>query len=429
MIKQLKALLLAPIPHRPLKGAVADQYIDHRAAYDSKVREMVAAHASPFAAGSSSDLAAVLKEVRRNGCSLLFASDELKSNLEVVRAAVSQNWQALRYASAELQADPELQAITKQSALEGVAQDWRKLKSADARLQADLELQALAKPSVLQAVTQDGLALEHAPVALQADAEVVRAAVAQNGRALKYASTPLRLDHELQLIAATEGGCLEHVSAALQSDKGVVLAAVAKNGAALQHASSALQADRHVVRVAVTQSGTYRKPNRYSQQGWEENSVLSFASKELWADPALRRLGALKGPSFWNENERRLPHALLRLGLFAELEHAPAMLDEQVTLEELKLFSARQRLAFARWVHLPADGDAIAGVCVALLSSAVFPTLSRARAEAATAYRAEHPEGSITTEKDWDSAKAAGVSWWPWRQHGRRAMVRRWARS
>ena len=120
VIKQLKALLLAPIPHRPLKGAVADQYIDHRAAYDSKVREMVAAHASPFAAGSSSDLAAVLKAVRRNGCSLLFASDELKSNVEVVRAAVTQNWQALRYASDELQADSELQAITKQSALEGV---------------------------------------------------------------------------------------------------------------------------------------------------------------------------------------------------------------------------------------------------------------------------------------------------------------------
>ena len=49
----------------------------------------------------------------------------------------------------------------------------------------------------------------------------------------------------------------------------------------------------------------------YSQQGWEENSVLSFASKELWADPALQRLGALKGPSVWDTNERRLPHALL----------------------------------------------------------------------------------------------------------------------
>ena len=51
---------------------------------------------------------------------------------------------------------------------------------------------------VLAAVAQDGWALEYASDGLRADKEVVLAAVAQNGSALQYASEGLRADLEVE---------------------------------------------------------------------------------------------------------------------------------------------------------------------------------------------------------------------------------------
>jgi hypothetical protein len=79
--------------------------------------------------------------------------------------------------------------------------------------------------------------LELASAELQADREVELAAVAQNGRALRHASAELKADREVVLAAvAQDGSALQDASAELRADREVVLAAVAQNEGAMIHA-------------------------------------------------------------------------------------------------------------------------------------------------------------------------------------------------
>ena len=80
-------------------------------------------------------------------------SDELKADREFILAAVAQDGDTLKHASAELKADREF---------------------------------------ILAAVTQDGDALGHASDELKADREVVFAAARQNPGALRHALAALR---------------------------------------------------------------------------------------------------------------------------------------------------------------------------------------------------------------------------------------------
>ena len=69
------------------------------------------------------------------------------------------------------------------------------------------------KQQVLDAVTQDGDALAYASNALKADREVVMAAVTQNGQVLEYASRELRADKDVVITAVTQYGyALLHTS-------------------------------------------------------------------------------------------------------------------------------------------------------------------------------------------------------------------------
>ena len=109
-----------------------------------------------------------------------------------------------------------------------MAQDGWALGFASAELKSDKEV-------VLAAVAQNGDALVHASVDLKSDKEVVLAAVAQYGYALGYASAELNNDKEVVLAAVAQNGCaLKHASAKLRNAKEVVLAAVAQNGFALE---------------------------------------------------------------------------------------------------------------------------------------------------------------------------------------------------
>jgi hypothetical protein len=122
---------------------------------------------------------------------------------------------------------------TKKRALKAVDAGW------DRRMRTDKEV-------VLAAVTQCGRALYYAAVALRADKQVVLAAVTQNGLALQYAAptyaaVALRADKQAVLAAVTQDGrALYYAAEALRADKEVVLAAVAQHGEALQYAMPAL---------------------------------------------------------------------------------------------------------------------------------------------------------------------------------------------
>ena len=104
--------------------------------------------------------------VHQNGVALEYASEELRTDREVVLAAVHQNGVALEYASQELRTDREV---------------------------------------VLAAVRQNGLAFKYAySLKLHEDREVALAAVHQNRLAFKHTSLKLRGDHEVALAAMHE---------------------------------------------------------------------------------------------------------------------------------------------------------------------------------------------------------------------------------
>jgi uncharacterized lipoprotein YbaY len=135
-------------------------------------------------------------------------------------------------------------------ALEAVTQDGDALQYASWNLKADKEV-------VLAAVTQEGEALEFASEDLKADKEVALEAVTQESFALQYASVDLKADKEVVLAAVTQDGeALQFASEDLNADKEVMLVAVRQDGYALQYASEDLKADKEVVLEAVAQIGT-----------------------------------------------------------------------------------------------------------------------------------------------------------------------------
>ena len=108
------------------------------------------------------------------GCHpLVCASDELRTDREVLIAAVKHCGGALRYVPHELRSDKAI-------VLAAVQQDGRSLEDASPEMQADKEV-------VLTAVKQHGFALMHASPKLDEDNEVVLAAVQQDINVLRLA--------------------------------------------------------------------------------------------------------------------------------------------------------------------------------------------------------------------------------------------------
>ena len=164
-----------------------------------------------------------------------------QEKINVLAAIVKDGRFALMYASQELRADKEV-------VLAAVTQDGHALGCASQELRADRDV-------VLTAVARNGHAFMYASPELRADRDVVLAAVALSRDALGYASRMLRADKEVVLAAvAQDGHALEYASDELRADKEVMLAAVAENGDALVHAPPELRADKEVVLAAVTQN-------------------------------------------------------------------------------------------------------------------------------------------------------------------------------
>ena len=150
--------------------------------------------------------------VKRNGCALKYASNEVKADRDIVMAAVKQDgYWALRHASVELKSDRDF-------VLEAVKQDGRALGCASDEIKADRDI-------VMEAVKQDGSALRFASVELKADRGIVREAVKRDGSALGYASVELNADRDIVMEAVKQDGrALQHASAELKADRDIVIA-------------------------------------------------------------------------------------------------------------------------------------------------------------------------------------------------------------
>merc|ERR1712012_1188973 len=87
------------------------------------------------------------------------------------------------------------------------------------------------RDAVLAAVTQDGDALRFASEDLKNDREVVLAAATSRGRALELASEDLKNDRDVVLAAVSQlGDALLYASEDLKNDRDFVLAAIIHRG-------------------------------------------------------------------------------------------------------------------------------------------------------------------------------------------------------
>lgn len=97
----------------------------------------------------------VLKEVAKVGCSLIYASDELKNDKEVVIAAVKENRYALTFASDELIEDKDFKMLVKMTNEEeieilfakylGVGIDYNSLKIYDKKNNNGVDIESWVK--------------------------------------------------------------------------------------------------------------------------------------------------------------------------------------------------------------------------------------------------------------------------------------------
>eukprot|EP00913_Durusdinium_trenchii_P026429 g24795.t1 len=162
----------------------------------------------------------------------------------------NENGLALQFASKELQNDKERLILTsfQDIVLAAARQDCNAVLFASEELQND-------KDVVLTAVQQNGYALRFAPLKLKNDEDIVLAAVQQRGLALKFASEDLKQNKAAVLAAVQQAGfAVQFASRELQNNKEVMLAAVQQNGCALQFGYD-LKKDKHVVLAAVLQDG------------------------------------------------------------------------------------------------------------------------------------------------------------------------------
>ena len=208
-----------------------------------------------IAKGKDVEIEKAIRKVSADGKQLEKFDDKLRSNKEVVLAAVQQNERAFLYASENLKLDKEF-------ILEAVKLNGAALSYIADNYKGDKEI-------VLAAVKQNGMVLNYATDKLKNDKEVVLTAVNKRGDALYYASDKLKDDKEIVLAAVKSNSLsLDDASKRLKDDKEIVLAAVMYGAYALDYASERLKNDKEIVLAAVKQDG----------------ESLKFASKKLQAD-------------------------------------------------------------------------------------------------------------------------------------------------
>ena len=137
--------------------------------------------------------------VTQNGLVLEFASEELKNDTEVVKAAIANDPEALEFASADMQNDRDIvgEAVSKKLSV----LNWAK---------TDLLRDSGMLDMIYNAVRLQGVdSVSELSSSLRADPRVIKAAMKHDHDALRWASTthsPLRSDPEFVLDALSQPG-------------------------------------------------------------------------------------------------------------------------------------------------------------------------------------------------------------------------------
>ena len=119
-----------------------------------------------------------LKEVKQTGVNLQHVQKSLRGDLDIVKAAVEQDWRALKFALEPAKSNKEI-------VLEAVKQNWRAFECVTGTLRSDPDV-------VKAAVENDWRALIFALEPAKSNKEIVLQAVNQNWRAFEYVPESLR---------------------------------------------------------------------------------------------------------------------------------------------------------------------------------------------------------------------------------------------
>jgi len=311
------------------------------------------------------DKEVVLEAVKNEGRALELASDALRSDREIVLAAVATDgWtSALQYASDAVRADRDI-------VLAALATHGDALQYASDALRADRDI-------VLAAVAKDGDALQYASDALRADREIVLAVVAEGGDALKYASDALRADREIIMAAIQRNapGALKYAADELQRDFDIVAAAVEKDGFALHSARDEWKKDLSIVLRALRHNrddglwdivdGSLRNHPHvvaaamgcdcYYYQGLRSWGTQKITAQVVWTLEALLQRGydggqmdqILRDETFGRTFQRKTMETIFLLPHFCPVDTpvARTIMDYVGLPEEVKLAKEILRLA------------------------------------------------------------------------------------
>eukprot|EP00931_Biecheleriopsis_adriatica_P009082 TRINITY_DN110190_c0_g1_i1.p1 TRINITY_DN110190_c0_g1~~TRINITY_DN110190_c0_g1_i1.p1 ORF type:complete len:1307 (-),score=310.54 TRINITY_DN110190_c0_g1_i1:69-3989(-) len=227
--------------------------------------------AMPYASAFFDDKDFMLQAVQKHGLSLKYGSEDIRADPDLAYAAVKASWRAIKNVA------PKLRGSTR-IVREAVRQSWQALEYASEELRDDRDIVSLA-------VKQNWRALHFAALRLRADGAFILKASEQSVDALQYAAEDLFHNFDFMRQAIKQHGiALRYAAPEVAADKELVLEAVRQNWRALEHATAKLRADRAVVLEAVRQ----------------HQSALQFAAPEMCADQELvfeaarRRLDVLR---------------------------------------------------------------------------------------------------------------------------------------
>lgn len=180
-----------------------------------------------------------------NESPLEYASELLRDDIDVVLAAIEKDGKAILYASDNLKNNVDL---VSQALKNGAGLSYFNY----------LPFKLQNRENLLLTLNNGGGLIADIPTNLRSDKEIVMIAVKYYGKNLRQASTELKNDKEIVMAAVKScGEMLEYTSDELRNDPKIVLAAVTENGAALKFASEELKNNREIAITAVRNKNNF----------------------------------------------------------------------------------------------------------------------------------------------------------------------------
>lgn len=268
------------------------------------------------------DKAEALKDIARKKRVLYNASEELRSDREVVWSATTAFIDTIQFVSDDLKDDTELvlAALSKPSS-------WKFLQYVSPRLRNSKKVVMQVINNTKKAPKEEQhLALKYASARLRNNRDVVLAAMEISPLALQFASKKLRDEKDFVLSAIkADYRTFEFASDRLKNDRGIVFYAIGRNANSLEFASPEFKNNQEVVQFAISKNA----------------DALKFASPELKDDRDIVLAAMKKSPyaiEFASERFRDDPEIFFKglentttYGFFGFLRFASSRLKNDIT--------------------------------------------------------------------------------------------------